>query len=191
MSLSLPDSEFLTVSQAAARLGISERQARRYAAKLAPDDRREGGHEAGHMTGSRPTQVRLAAMQAKRGTVARSNEPLQAVERPDTEADTTPDTRPAQAGHEAGHMTAALVAQLQGENGFLRGQIEQHARAEAELRAALREALKMSNRALMPAGDEGAPQAQQSAENVPTGNPARPGPSGQRRPRWLRLLGIR
>jgi hypothetical protein len=122
---------WLTVAQASAALGISERQARRYAGRLAPDDRRE-------------------------------------------------------AGHEAGHMTAALVAQLQAENVFLRGQVEQHARAEAELRAALREALRMSNRALMPAGDDVVqepPTTSTAPEAAPAQKPARP--------LWMLLLGWR
>ncbi len=76
-----PAEEWLSVSAAAARLGISERQARRYAGRLASDDRREAGHQAGHgaghlegeagraeedgaghASGSRPALVRFAAM---------------------------------------------------------------------------------------------------------------------------------
>jgi hypothetical protein len=175
--------EWLTITQAAARLGIGERQARRYAAKLAPEDRREGGHDDGHMTGSRPAYVRLSAMRAKRGASAMASNALDLnVKAPDMETD----TRPAQAGHEAGHMTAALVAQLQAENVFLRGQVEQHARAEAELRAALREALRMSNRALMPAGDD-------VVQEAPTTGPAPLGAPAQKsaRPLWMVILGWR
>jgi hypothetical protein len=179
--------EWLTITQAAARLGIGERQTRRYAAKLAPEDRREAGHDDGHKTGSRPAYVRLSAMRAQRGASAMASDTLDLnVKAPDMEADTTPDTRPAQAGHEAGHMTAALVAQLQAENVFLRGQVEQHARAEAELRAALREALRMSNRALMPAGDDVVQEAPPTS-TAPTSTPE-PKPA---RPLWMLLLGWR
>ncbi len=73
--------EYLTVSQAAARLGISERQARRYAGRLAPDDRRE----AGHMTGA---LVSLAAMQIEREKATGR-----------AKTDTTPDALTHEAGH--------------------------------------------------------------------------------------------
>jgi hypothetical protein len=98
--------EWLTVSQAAARLGISERQARRYAAKLAPNDRRDGGqmrdgeHEPGAMSGPSRTFVRLMAMIEARervaGTQSNSNS-----------TDITPDIRPAQGGQDDGHKTGS------------------------------------------------------------------------------------
>ncbi len=92
--------EWLTVSQAAVRLGISERQARRYAAKLAPDDRRDGGRLSSSESGSSRTFVRLVAMIEARDRVIGSQSNSKVV-------DTTPDIRPAEAGHDAGHKTGS------------------------------------------------------------------------------------
>jgi hypothetical protein len=116
--------EWLTVSQAAAWLEISERQARRDAAKLSPHDRREAEHgtdEAGHMTGARPARVRLEAMKALRESAALRSKQFK------TTPDTMPDTRPAHAGHMAGHMAghepdtseAAQAVQLARIEGYL------------------------------------------------------------------------
>lgn len=92
--------EWLTVSQAALRLEISERQARRYAAKLADIDRREAGHgtdEAGHMTGPRPALVRLEAMEVLRESARlRSNQKKQTPDMRPAQAGQTPDTRPSE-----------------------------------------------------------------------------------------------
>jgi hypothetical protein len=149
-------SDYLTVSQAAARLGISERQARRYAGRLAPDDRREAGHEAGHMTGA---LVRLEAMQSEREKAAKR-----------IKTDVGPDV----VKHEAGRndrtpdtQSGEVLALLKSENAFLRGMLEARDRDAAELRAALRKALEAMPKALTDGstpnaeniGREDAPQA--------------------------------
>jgi hypothetical protein len=192
--------EFLTVSQAAAALGISERQARRYAGRLAPDDRREGGHKTGHSNAARPALVRLDAMRALRESAV--SRPTSGEITPDKVPDIPADTRPPEAGHDAGHSgghaTGALVSQLQSENAFLRSALEARDRDAAELRAALREALKISNRAIMPPTDGSAQNAPESAPTAPTtANTSRakiaaPGGTGREaRPLWKVILGVR
>jgi len=134
-------SQWLTTSQAARVLGISDRQARRYAARLSSDDRRE----ADTASGSRPAYVRLEAMKVLRA--AAKGEQL-SVNEVDAAADMKADTRPAQGGHDVRPMTATLEmaaareGELKEEIRFLRSTIEQHQRSEAELRASLREALR-------------------------------------------------
>lgn len=100
--------QWLTVSQAARALGVSERQARRYAARLSPADRQEEANtvsdmtakkpdmtreEAGHITpkrpAKRPARVRSEAMKAARDASSK-REVVQ------NEPDNT-------SGHEAGH----------------------------------------------------------------------------------------
>lgn len=71
-----PDDRFVTVAEAAALLGLSERQVRRYAGRLATDDRREPDT----MTGSGRTQagrLRLSALVAVagKGTQGAGQEP--------------------------------------------------------------------------------------------------------------------
>lgn len=196
--------EYLTVAQAAAALGISERQARRYAGRLAPDDRREAGHEAGHMTGA---LVRLEAMQSEREKAAKR-----------IKTDMRPDVVKYEAGHMAGHddrtpdmrpdaQSSEVLALLKSENTFLRSMLEARDRDAAELRAALRKALEVMPKALPDAstpnaeniGREDAPQA----PIIPSGDqtnaaPKQSAPRGAK-PRNLtawqriaaRILGIR
>ncbi len=120
--------EWLTVSQAAAALGISERQARRDAKRLKADDRRDAGHksqsaghmaghDAGHKSGSRPALVRLQALRdVRENAVSRAKFPapdIQTDTMPDMTAkvpDMAPDTIEPDAGHNAGHMTVALLS---------------------------------------------------------------------------------
>ncbi len=148
--------DWLTVSQAAAALGISERQARRYAGRLDDDDRREGSPEAGHQSGARPALVRLEAMRAMRESATGRTRPEpepdatpdRAEHEPDVRPDTGPDVPKAEAGREPDTLSGALVSQLQSENAFLRAQVEAANRQAAEATAALREYLKMQARAL-------------------------------------------
>jgi hypothetical protein len=105
--MSETNNEWLTVAQAASRLGISERQARRYARRLAPEDRRDGGHEAGHGSGSSPAQVRLTALIEARklatGSIANS-----------TAADKEPDVSPAETGQVTGPGTDSRLSRVEG-----------------------------------------------------------------------------
>lgn len=103
--MSETNNEWLTVAQAASRLGISERQARRYARRVAPDDRRGIGHEAGQRsgvtTGPGPMLVRLSAIIEARnsatGIISNANT-----------ADMEPDIRPAEAGQMSGHASSPV-----------------------------------------------------------------------------------
>jgi hypothetical protein len=172
----MSEPEFLTVSQAAARLGVSERQARRYAGRLAPNDRRESGrmsghdgHTSGHQTGM---LVRLSAMQNEREKVTR---------RPQSDArpDMRPDIQQPMSGHEPDMsdirpdacpdtQSDEVVALLKAENAFLRGMVEQHQRSEAELRAALRKALDAMPKALTSGSTPNAtPDEAATRENAP------------------------
>jgi hypothetical protein len=195
--------DWLTVSQAAELLGVSERQARRYAGRLAPDDRRDAGHMAGHTTGA---LVRLSAMQAARFEAKGRTPDTQSTLRPDATPDMRPDVSSPQAGHEAGHhdrdTQSTLSAHLIEENRFLRAALEARDRDAAELRAALREALRAMPKALeqstLSAGASEAPQgtghAQSTVSGTNTGTtPNAPQTSYKReaRPFWKVILGIR
>jgi hypothetical protein len=177
------NSEYLTVSQAAAALGISERQARRYAGRLAPDDRRE----AGHMTGA---LVRLEAMEAEREKATKRAKTHTTPDALTHEAGRAPDVRPdAQSGE--------VLSLLKSENAFLRSMLEARERDAAELRAALREALKAMPKAIT-AGNEAAQGAQstQAKETTPIAKQsAQRGKKPQRLTAWqrigARILGIR
>jgi hypothetical protein len=194
---------WLTVSQAATALGISERQARRYAGRLAPDDRREAGHEAGHMTGA---LVRLEAMAAEREKATGHAKASQSTLRPDNGPDVTPDTKQAEAGRDDRPRPdvtpdadqSTLTAHLLEENRFLRAALEARDRDAAELRAALREALKISNRALVESTSTEAIQGDLSGQStlsvqVPPIETKTPqmGYKRQARPFWKVFLGIR
>jgi hypothetical protein len=167
-------SQWLTTSQAARALGISDRQARRYAARLSSDDRRE----ADTASGSRPAHVRLEAMKALRASA--KGEQL-SVNEADAAADMKADTRPAQGGHDDRPMTGPMTAtlematarevELKEEIHFLRSTIEQHQRSEAELRASLREALRAMPKQL----EQGkAPEAAATAPEAPTASAISP-----------------
>ncbi len=153
---------FVSISEAAGALGISERQARRYAGRLDAGNRREAGQGAGHEAGrASGLTVNLAAMRAARelATGEADNKHETAIKGaashggPDVPTDTTPDMRPdaetVGAGRQAGHgPDAVLIDELRDQVKFLRGVVEQHQRSEAELRNALRTALAAMPRAL-------------------------------------------
>lgn len=61
----MPESDFVTVSEAARALGLSERQVRRYAGRLAESDR----PTPDATTGSSPARVRLSALALLAGKV--------------------------------------------------------------------------------------------------------------------------
>ncbi len=191
--------EYLTVSQAAAALGIGERQARRYAGRLSPDDRREARHEAGHVTGA---LVSLAAMRIEREKATRR-----------AAADVRPGALEAEAGHVSGHddrtpdaQNGEVLALLKSENTFLRGLVEQRDRDAAELRAALRKALEAMPKAITSGeveqrpggGDCSSVPATQSAPITETTPPAKQSPQKGRKREIspvqrivMRLIGVR
>lgn len=181
--------KWLTVAQVAQHLGISERQARRYASRLSPQDRDDGA-DAAPDTGAaeaglhsvtrparRPARVRLEAMCALRDEATRrENGPATLDSQADTDAGREPDIQPKDpdmapdtGAEEAGHPNYAASgppdvweqreSDFRDEIRFLRGMVEQHQRSEAELRAALREALKAQPRQLTGSDEPLAPVA--------------------------------
>jgi hypothetical protein len=208
--------DWLTVSQAAAALGISERQARRDAKRLKADDRRDAGHksqmaghmaghDAGHKSGSCPALVRLQALRdVRENAVSRAKFPTPDIQT-DTAPDIMPDTIAPNAGHDAGHMTGALLSQLQSENAFLRAQVEAANRQAAEATAALREYLKMQAKALPDGqsstrnyGETSHDVGAETPINAATGkqspdakNAAQNNARREMRPLWKVILGVR
>jgi hypothetical protein len=94
--------------------------------------------------------------------------------------------------------TIERLAELRDEVKFLRGLVEQRDRDAAELRATLREALKMGSRALPAPGADVSPEAPEMPQSAPAGNQAQAAQSGSHRPAerdarplWKVLLGIR
>ena len=184
-------STWLTTSQAAARLGISERTVRR---------RCEGGKLAAHQVttdSGREWRVDPAAVGADSSGQAADTAPAKLRTGADTQeqpADTcgqaadgvrTPAAKQVAAPADSSGQGAAITAdapataadtsreqELREEVKFLRGVVEQQQRDAAELRAALREALRMSARAL-PAGEVDASTSTASAE-APAAPPGAP-----------------
>jgi hypothetical protein len=196
---------WLTIAEAARHLEVSDRQARRYAKKLAADDRREGGHEAedegGHMTGAGPALVRLEAMKVIRAQIIlRSG-------RPGAKSDTWPahvgqvtEQQAKEGGHHDGHApnpaTGAppeLVDHLKTENKFLRAQLEESTRGQAELRQAVRELTRtLGHIKALPAPDSAPQDTTAAPQQAPTPAPSKDATTGRRaRPLWQVMLGIR
>jgi hypothetical protein len=101
-AMSDTNNEWLTIAQSASQLGISERQVRRYARRLDPDDRRDSGREAGQVSGSSPALVRITALievrERSKRVSTNSNSP-----------DITPDMGPAGTGHLSGSSRLSRV----------------------------------------------------------------------------------
>jgi hypothetical protein len=128
----MPDG-FVTVSEAARALGISDRQALRYAGRLSDADRRAS--ETG------PTRVRLEALRALRGERQNARSPREEVHgTSDAMSDAGPTSVRPGPTHDGGHASDAasnaLVEQLKGEVAFLRAALE---REQETARAALAE----------------------------------------------------
>lgn len=191
-------SDFITISEAAEVLGVSERQARRYAKRL-PDGDRLRPDTA---TGATVARVRrVSIIEAYHDATGRKVER----EAMDTATDTTTGALEAQAGHEAGHHDQRGEDERTRDREeiiFLRGLVEQHQRSEAELRAALREALRAMPKAIeagsgstptvaredAPQRDESAPMANYTGKSAKS-SPRRP--QREMRPLWKVILGIR
>jgi len=167
--------DWLTISEAAQVLGISERQARRYARKLEESDRlspeSDAGHHAGHVSGLSPARVRLSAMVEARARATGKAQSTSTEHESSVEGTPVmePDTRPDQAGHvlpdaghEAGHV-AALLSQKDAHIADLRKQVDFLQERNAELNAIIMRhahALPMPATAeKMGSGDQGAPVA--------------------------------
>lgn len=194
--------EWLTVSQAAAALGISERaiQKRCASGKLA----------ARRVETAQGTRWEIDANQITR-TGTRTGEPnartLDANQR--TKSPESPELtheigREPTNQQDANHANAQadFHAHLVEENRFLRGLVEQRDRDAAELRAALRTALAAMPKAL-PGGDESSTRndAETSRENAPqaaiisaTGKQSQDAEKAvkrEMRPLWKVILGVR
>jgi hypothetical protein len=157
--------EWLTVTEAAAAAGVSEKTLRKRIAR--------GEVEAEKVTLAaggwawRVAPVRLEAVGSRDGSGLEAvGTPAKAV-REETGADVPTDFQPREGSALelptafADSMAGELVAQLKSENAFLRLQVEAANRTAAEAQAALREALKMSARQLT----EG---TQSTLESVPS-----------------------
>jgi predicted ArsR family transcriptional regulator len=139
---------FVSVSEAAAALGISERQARRYAGRLDADDRREAGHGAGRASG---LTVSLAAMRAARENATN-----------DAASTCGPDVRPDAETVGAGRgPDAVLIDELRDQVKYLRSALEARDRDAAEMRATMRALVQAVPKALT----SGSAQVLAEAEN--------------------------
>lgn len=136
----MPDERFVTVAEAAALLGLSERQVRRYAGRLAPDDRREPDI----MTGSGRTQagrLRLSAIEEQAGR-SRSD----ARQEPDTgrthdrQGPDAPEDDSGEDWRARALVAEALAGRTQEEVAYLRAALEREQATAAALVAQLRDA---------------------------------------------------
>jgi excisionase family DNA binding protein len=207
--MSEPEPEYFTVSQAAARLGVSERTLRKrikageVEAEKHPLD---GGGVAWHVqlspdrTGSEPEAERKNEPEANRKLF--ESESASERKRTGSGTETAPEVSDTRAGSEP---EAGLIDQLRDENAFLRAQIdawrlqaEAANRTAAETSAALRKALDQMPKAIT-AGNESAPQASGSTPDDQTGTAAKQSPQRGTQARKLtawqkvaaRILGIR
>jgi excisionase family DNA binding protein len=216
--MSEPEPEYFTVSQAAARLGVSERTLRKRikAGEVEAEKRPlNGGGVAWHVqlspdrAGSEPEAERKNEPEARRKPF--ESESASERKRTGSAPETAPEVSDTRAGSEP---EAGLIDQLRDENAFLRSQVdawrlqaEAANRTASETATALRKALDAMPKGL-PSGstpdaeDTGRKDAAQAPQSAPTDRtPAAPKQSAQRRakPRKLtawqrigaRLLGIR
>jgi Fic family protein len=184
--------EFLTVSQYAALIGVSEKTARKRITR--GDVKAERAALPGGGWSWRVYPERLEAV-GNRLEVQSESESAQAHERlesapvavgsaPTTKAPTVPTDATAR----------ELLAQSREEILFLRGLVEQRDRDAAELRAALREALKAMPKAITAGNESAAIEAAQGAQSTQanqTGASAKQSPqnSTQRKIRpWQKVI---
>ena len=168
----MADERFVTVAEAAALLGLSERQVRRYAGRLAPDDRREPDT----MTGSGRTQagrLRLSALVAAAGKGPQEPDTGRTHDRPTPDASRTPDRQEPDTSQSA---DGALVDQLRSEVEFLRTLTERQAETIAETVAALRAEQSRSS-VLLAAAAQGRLSLPQGESAATTADPGREGQS--------------
>jgi ParB-like chromosome segregation protein Spo0J len=162
--------EWLTIAQAARRLGVSDRTGRRYAARLADSDRQQAD--------SGPVRVRLSALAAAlKASPASGN--------PDTLAVPVADSLADNAGTGGGQMAdSRLFEQMQADIAFLRSALEREqgntqaanqatqdalARlAESEKRSQVLIAAAAQGRLNAPVGDEFSDTPTRAAEGEAT-----------------------
>ncbi len=184
--MSEPAEEWLTVSQAAARLGISEktllRRIRRGELEAHKEPLPNGGsawrvHLNTEQDAPEPEGTDKRAEEARAGTGQDTK---------DSEKDSAPVVSFARAGSGQDSGQDTLTAHLLEENRFLRGVVEQQQRDAAELRQALREALKLQTRAL-PSPAESAPSVAAGEETPTAPKVAQRGAAGRESGFWRRV----
>jgi hypothetical protein len=210
--------EWLTVTEAAAALGVSSRAVQRrcktgqLVARLVAD--KGGQHwEIGAGPDGLPLSATTATTPYDATATTPATQPNEGHDAPnDTHDrgnggqttpyegnDATPATMPTKqtkgategttpATEPNDDVTSRYVAHLESEVAHLRGQIEGHARAEAELRAALREALKAMPK-MLPAPGEVAASATPEAQNgAQVSQPGEVAQRAEKRGFWSRFL---
>jgi excisionase family DNA binding protein len=180
------DPNWLTTSQAATALGISQRTIRRQCRDGELPSKRVGGAwrvaaSAVKADTERPSETAITDNTA-RGAATTSNAEAA---KPDTvrpnrseEADNTAKT-------DTGAATSAnveIISDLRDQVAFLRASVEQHQRSEAELRAALREALRAMPKQLTTGAPESQPGGQGETPTPETGQHPTPEPEARQRP---------
>ncbi len=217
MSETAPD-EWLTVSQAAARLGVSERTVRRrcesgkLVARLVANEGGTGGRAwliDRAATNEPDAACGHAARRPKRadarGHADESESQQRAATRPDGQSDGQA-VRPERAASEEASVRPDELRELERQSDRMRGYLA--GQMEATIARAVREAVEAAQaplvreieqlRAEVTALTAARHEAPQRAENAPAGNQPPPVPSGQQRPAerearplWARLLGYR
>jgi excisionase family DNA binding protein len=186
--------EWLTVSEVAARLKISERTVQRRCKNgqlAATLETREDGAAWLIDGATLPTGAAIAADAA-------ANVPTGADRPFESESAQSVATLPPEVPTLPPGADSGLLAHLQSENAFLRGAIEQHQRSEAELRAALRKALEAMPKQLSgseysrgSATTDGDEKAAATKASGGVGNVAPSAPRREARPLWKVILGLR
>lgn len=196
----MPD-QWLTVTEAAARIGVSEKTLRKRIASGIIDAEKiplDGGGWKWRVSANRLEAVGSVTEVSKRavGSLDKSEAEEEnpdvptasnrVTEVPSVEVPTVPTVA----------SDARYVAQLETENAFLRSAIEQHQRSEAELRAALRRALDAMPKQLTAedAPDLAPRSATQTKADSGTPSPANASQVPARReprPFWKVVLGVR
>ncbi len=168
--------EPLTINQAAARLGISERTLRKRIAKgevKAEKEPLEAGGIAwrvwldGSGPETEPEAERKTEPEARRKSF--ESESASNRQRNGSEMENAPEVSEPRAGSEP---EARIVERLESEVLFLRSMLEARERDAAELRAALREALKAMPKALPDGSTPNAENIAPHAPIIPTGDVA-------------------
>jgi excisionase family DNA binding protein len=204
--MSEPQNDYLTVSQAAARLGVSERTLlkRIKGGEIEAEKRPvKGGGMAWRVLLNPDRAGSTTEAEWKNEPEARrksfESESASEWKRTGTGTETAPEVSEPRAGS---GTEARLVERLESEVVFLRSMLEARERDAAELRAALRSALNAMPKAIT-AGNESTPieasQARGSTPDDQTGASAKQSPQrGDKRPKltaWqkvaARILGIR
>lgn len=216
--MSEPQSEYLTVAQVAARLGLKERTVQKYCAagKLAArrvstptgdawqiDRTQFDASEAANKAPNDRTNAQRTNERTEPAPHVKNELPISKSSERTANERTHSGERTNERTSEAAENVSAMLAQSREEILFLRGLVEQRDRDAAELRAALRKSLDAMPRAL-PSGStpdaekptrENEPQAPQTAQSDQTKPAPKANTRRQKLTAWqraaARILGIR